>query len=98
MLFVINYDSEIRPAPLLFHQHALPSSFTPSYVLSSSFYVTFCRCIVPSCTFPLFFLTEVEVKSLKQCIGWARREQTQPQICLSCSRGGLGVGFLIKCF
>lgn len=45
-----------------------------------------------------FFFSEVEVKSLKESIGWARREQTQPQICLSCSRGGWGGGFLIKSF
>lgn len=95
MYFVINYD-EIRPPPPL----AFTSLLThPQLCLV---FIFLCH-ILPlhrsiAHFFPLFFLTEVEAQSLKQRIGSARREQTQARICLSCSRGARGVGFLIKCF
>lgn len=103
MLFVINYDSEIRPpSPSMhFSPHSPPAMsclhLFMSHSAAASHHLPLSPLSPPNPLF-FFFLTEVEAKSLKQCIGWARREQTQPRICLSCSGGGWGVGFLIKCF
>lgn len=96
MLFVINYDSEIRPPP----PRVCTSPLThPQLCLV---FIFLCHILPLQRTilhfFPFFSLTGVEVKSLKQCMGWARREQTRARICLSRSGGGRGVGFLIKCF
>lgn len=102
MLFVINYNSKIlhttppSPPPTPSNSHSLLTH--PELCLV---FIFLCHILLHCATLHLFLtnpFSEVEVKSLKQSMGWARREQTQPRICLSGSREGWGGGFLIKGF
>lgn len=81
------------PTPTLATSHSLLTH--PQLCLV---FIFLCHILLHCATLHFSPLSEVEVKSLKQSIGWARREQTQPQICLSCSGEGWGGGFLIKGF